>query len=124
MDESQSLSGLRVLDLSRVLAGPSCTQILSDLGAEVIKVERPFIGDDTRGWGPPWLKQQGSSTLNASTYFASTNRGKKSIAIDISKDSGRDLVHKLAIKSDIFVENFKVGRNVQIKRGFVVFSYS
>lgn len=109
MDESQSLSGLRVLDLSRVLAGPSCTQILSDLGAEVIKVERPFIGDDTRGWGPPWLKQQGSSTLNASTYFASTNRGKKSIAIDISKDSGRDLVHKLAIKSDIFVENFKVG---------------
>jgi len=80
MDESQSLSGLRVLDLSRVLAGPSCTQILSDLGAEVSKVERPLIGDDTRGWGPPWLKQQGSGTLNASTYFASTNRGKKSIS--------------------------------------------
>ena len=100
------LAGARVLDLSRVLAGPWCTQLLADLGAEVIKIERPGAGDDTRHWGPPW---HGEAEKRVAAYFLSANRGKKSAAIDFAKPEGAALVRKLAERSDIVVENFKVG---------------
>jgi crotonobetainyl-CoA:carnitine CoA-transferase CaiB-like acyl-CoA transferase len=103
------LQGLRVLDLSRVLAGPWCTQIFADLGAEVIKVERPDQGDDTRQWGPPWLTDQHGEQTQESSYYLSANRGKHSITIDIGSEEGRDLVRELAAQSDILVENFKTG---------------
>jgi crotonobetainyl-CoA:carnitine CoA-transferase CaiB-like acyl-CoA transferase len=89
---AQALSDIRVLDLARVLAGPWCTQNLADLGADVIKVERPGIGDDTRGWGPPWLKRPDGSDATDSTYYASANRGKKSLTADISKPAGQVLI--------------------------------
>jgi crotonobetainyl-CoA:carnitine CoA-transferase CaiB-like acyl-CoA transferase len=100
------LAGIRVLDLSRVLAGPWCTQLLADLGAEVIKIERPGAGDDTRHWGPPW---HGEGEDRVAAYFLSANRGKKSAAIDFSKPEGAALVRSLAGQSDVVVENFKVG---------------
>ena len=104
-----ALSGLKVLDLSRVLAGPWCTQILADLGAEVIKIERPGVGDDTRHWGPPFLRDgQGNSTTQA-TYYTAANRNKKSVTLDLSKPEGQALVRKLAAGADVLVENFKVG---------------
>jgi len=103
---SPPLAGIRVLDLSRVLAGPWCTQLLADLGAEVIKVERPGAGDDTRHWGPPWY---GEGEDRVAAYFLSANRGKKSAAIDFAKPEGAALVRKLAEQSDIVVENFKLG---------------
>jgi formyl-CoA transferase len=100
------LDGIRVLDLSRVLAGPWCTQLLADLGAEVIKVERPGSGDDTRHWGPPW---HGEGDRKVAAYFLSCNRGKKSAAIDFARPDGAALVRKLAEQADVVVENFKVG---------------
>ena len=100
------LAGIKVLDLSRVLAGPWCTQLLADLGAEVIKIERPGSGDDTRHWGPPW---HGEGDKRVAAYFLSCNRGKKSAAIDFGREEGAALVRKLAADSDIVVENFKVG---------------
>ena len=100
------LAGVRVLDLSRVLAGPWCTQLLADLGAEVIKIERPLAGDDTRHWGPPWF---GSGDERVAAYFLSCNRGKKSVAIDFAKPDGASLVRSLAARADVVVENFKVG---------------
>ena len=100
------LEGLKVLDLSRVLAGPWCTQLLADLGAEVVKVERPAVGDDTRHWGPPWF---GDGEERVAAYFLSCNRGKKSAAIDFARPEGAALVRKLALEADIVVENFKVG---------------
>jgi len=100
------LEGLKVLDLSRVLAGPWCTQLLADLGAEVIKIERPGVGDDTRHWGPPW---HGEGADRVATYFLSCNRGKKSAAIDFAQPEGADLVRNLAEQADVVVENFKVG---------------
>jgi crotonobetainyl-CoA:carnitine CoA-transferase CaiB-like acyl-CoA transferase len=100
------LEGIKVLDLSRVLAGPWCTQLLADLGAEVIKVERPGHGDDTRHWGPPWHGEGGS---RVAAYFLSCNRGKKSAAIDFAKPEGAALVRKLAEQADVVIENFKVG---------------
>ncbi|NKB36650.1 MAG: CoA transferase [Gammaproteobacteria bacterium] len=103
------LSGIRVLDLSRVLAGPWCTQMLADLGAEVIKIERPDYGDDTRQWGPPWLKDKNGNDTSEAAYYLSTNRCKHSLTLDISKPEGRDLVLELASVSDIFIENFKTG---------------
>jgi crotonobetainyl-CoA:carnitine CoA-transferase CaiB-like acyl-CoA transferase len=104
-----ALSHLKVLDLSRVLAGPWCTQILADLGADVIKVERPGAGDDTRHWGPPFLKDnQGNDTTQAS-YFTACNRNKRSITIDIAQPEGQALIRQMAASSDIVVENFKVG---------------
>lgn len=125
---TQPLAGLKVLDLSRVLAGPWCTQQLADLGAEVIKIERPGRGDDTRAWGPPWLEDvstgAGAETSGAtesgagtglgaetrdSAYFLSANRGKRSVAIDLSTAAGQDLVRQLALKADVVIENFKVG---------------
>jgi crotonobetainyl-CoA:carnitine CoA-transferase CaiB-like acyl-CoA transferase len=103
---SKPLTGLKVLDLSRVLAGPWCTQLLADLGAEVIKVERPQVGDDTRHWGPPWHEHDGHKVA---AYFLSANRGKKSAAIDFAQAEGAALVRRLALESDVVVENFKVG---------------
>ncbi|MGE8547340.1 MAG: CaiB/BaiF CoA transferase family protein [Alcaligenes sp.] len=103
------LAGLRVLDLTRVLAGPWCTQNLADLGAEVIKIERPGAGDDTRSWGPPYLKDaHGADTADAA-YFGAANRNKESVALDIATPAGADLARRLAARSDILVENFKVG---------------
>src|SRR5437868_15025743 len=100
------LDGIKVLDLSRVLAGPWCTQLLADLGAEVIKVERPGSGDDTRHWGPPW---HGEGEKRVAAYFLSCNRGKRSAAIDFASPEGAALVRKLAASADVLVENFKVG---------------
>jgi len=103
-----SLSGIRILDLSRVLAGPWCTQTLADLGADVIKIERPGTGDDTRTWGPPFLKDaQGADTEAA--YYLGTNRNKRSVTCDIAQPAGQALIRELAKHCDVFVENFKVG---------------
>lgn len=102
------LTGIRVLDLTRVLAGPWATQMLADFGAEVIKIEKPGEGDDTRGWGPPFVKNADGSTGDAA-YFQSANRGKQSVCIDMAKPEGQDLIRQLAAKSDVVVENFKVG---------------
>ena len=102
------LAGLRVLDLSRVLAGPWATQILADFGAQVIKVEKPGEGDDTRGWGPPFITNPDGSKGDAA-YFLSTNRGKWSVEIDMASVEGQKLIRELAAKSDIVMENFKVG---------------
>jgi formyl-CoA transferase len=104
----RALDGIRVLDLSRVLAGPWASQLLADLGADVIKVERPGAGDDTRGWGPPFLKDADGEATDAA-YFLSANRNKRSVGIDIAQEAGAELVRKLAAKSDILIENFKVG---------------
>ena len=103
------LSGIRVLDLSRILAGPSLTQNLGDMGADVIKVERPDCGDDTRQWGPPNINASDSSLEGWSSYYLCANRNKRSVAIDISTPGGQELVTKLAAKADILVENYKVG---------------
>ena len=103
------LSHIRVLDLSRILAGPWASQNLADLGAEVIKIERPGAGDDTRGWGPPWLKDAEGKDSSESSYFLSCNRGKKSMTLDISKPEGQAIVRELAMKCDVLIENYKVG---------------
>ena len=100
------LAGIRVLDLSRVLAGPWCTQLLADLGADVIKIERPGVGDDTRHWGPPW---HGEGERRVAAYFLSANRGKRSAAIDFATEEGAGLVRRLAGQCDVVVENFKAG---------------
>jgi crotonobetainyl-CoA:carnitine CoA-transferase CaiB-like acyl-CoA transferase len=104
-----ALNHLKVLDLSRVLAGPWCGQILADLGAQVIKVERPGAGDDTRTWGPPWMKDEAGADTREAAYFMCANRGKKSVTVDISKPEGQRLVRQLAEQSDILLENYKVG---------------
>jgi len=103
---TKPLAGVRVLDLSRVLAGPWATQLLADLGAEVIKVERPGEGDDTRHWGPPWLEHEGEKVA---AYFLAANRGKRSVAIDFATEEGAALVRRMAADADVVVENFKVG---------------
>ena len=104
-----ALSHLRVLDLSRVLAGPWSGQILADLGAEVIKVERPGSGDDTRAWGPPFLKDASGENTSEAAYYLSANRNKRSVTIDFTQAEGQKLVRELAAKSDVVIENFKVG---------------
>jgi crotonobetainyl-CoA:carnitine CoA-transferase CaiB-like acyl-CoA transferase len=106
---SGALSHIRVLDLTRVLAGPWACQMLADLGAEVIKIERPGSGDDTRAWGPPYLKDEEGKDTRESAYFLSTNRGKKSVTLDISTAEGQAIIRKLALESDVFIENYKVG---------------
>jgi crotonobetainyl-CoA:carnitine CoA-transferase CaiB-like acyl-CoA transferase len=103
------LSHLRVLDLSRVLAGPWASQILADLGAEVIKIEHPDRGDDTRAWGPPWASTDRWTGERQSAYFAGTNRNKQSVAVDIAHPQGQEIVKALALGCDIVIENFKVG---------------
>jgi crotonobetainyl-CoA:carnitine CoA-transferase CaiB-like acyl-CoA transferase len=104
-----SLSHIRVLDLSRVLAGPWAAQNLGDLGAEVIKVERPGAGDDTRGWGPPFLKDGAGKDTKEAAYYASVNRNKKSITLDLSKPEGQAIAREIAAKSAVLIENYKVG---------------
>ena len=104
-----SLSGIRVLDLSRVLAGPWCTQTLADLGADVIKIERPGSGDDTRGWGPPFLKDAAGHDTAEAAYYLGTNRNKRSVTCDIAQPAGQALIREMVPRCDVFVENFKVG---------------
>jgi crotonobetainyl-CoA:carnitine CoA-transferase CaiB-like acyl-CoA transferase len=108
------LTGVRVLDMSRVLAGPWCTQTLADLGADVIKIERPpgpghAGGDDTRGWGPPFLKDRAGQDTAEAAYYLGTNRNKRSVTVDIATKPGQDLIRRMASASDVFVENYKVG---------------
>ncbi len=110
----QPLAGVRVLDLSRVLAGPWCTQTLADLGADVIKVERPpgpasSGGDDTRGWGPPFLRDRNGDDTGDAAYYLGANRNKRSVTVDIARPDGQALIRRLAERSDVFVENYKVG---------------
>lgn len=104
-----ALGGLRVLDLSRVLAGPWASQVLGDLGAEVIKIERPGGGDETRAWGPPYLRDREGKETTESAYFLSANRNKKSVCIDLANPAGQALIRRIAEQSDILLENFKVG---------------
>ncbi|HQR22093.1 MAG TPA: CaiB/BaiF CoA-transferase family protein [Burkholderiaceae bacterium] len=103
-----ALSHLRVLDLTRVLAGPWCTQLLADLGADVIKVERPGSGDDTRAWGPPYLRDAGGRDTSEAAYYLAANRNKRSITVDITRPDGQDVLRRLAQQSDIVIENYKV----------------
>src|SRR5829696_3021114 len=103
------LEGVRVLDLTRVLAGPWATQNLADFGAEVIKVERPGHGDDTRKWGPPFLRDRDGRETADAAYYLACNRGKKSVTLDIASDEGRAIARALALQCDVLVENFKVG---------------
>ncbi|WP_019701124.1 CaiB/BaiF CoA transferase family protein [Paracidovorax oryzae] len=104
-----ALAGIRVLDLSRVLAGPWCTQVLADLGADVVKVERPGLGDDTRQWGPPFLKDAEGRETDQAAYFTACNRNKRSITIDMAHPEGQALLRDMALRADVVVENFKVG---------------
>ncbi|MBX9871591.1 MAG: CoA transferase [Burkholderiaceae bacterium] len=108
-DKPAALPHLKVLDLSRVLAGPWCTQILADLGADVVKIERPGSGDDTRHWGPPFLKDAEGKDTEHAAYYTCANRNKRSITVDIAKPEGQALIRQLAEQSDVLVENFKVG---------------
>lgn len=107
------LQGIRVLDLSRVLAGPWAGQLLADLGADVVKVERPTVGDDTRAWGPPYLKDEAGHDTSQSTYFLCANRNKRSVTIDMATIKGQDLIRRLAAEADVVLENFKCGGLVQ-----------
>lgn len=109
MPVKKSLHNIRVLDLSRVLAGPYCTQMLGDLGAEIIKIEKPGAGDDTRLWGPPFLKDANGHDTHESAYYLSINRNKKSVAVDIKTKEGQQIIKQLLERSDILIENFKVG---------------
>jgi len=106
---SGPLAGLRVFDLTRILAGPTCTQLLGDLGAEVIKIERPGAGDDTRKWGPPYLKDAAGKNTTESAYYLANNRNKRSVSIDVATPEGQALARRLIAKCDIMLENFKVG---------------
>jgi crotonobetainyl-CoA:carnitine CoA-transferase CaiB-like acyl-CoA transferase len=113
-----ALGHLRVLDLSRVLAGPWASQVLADLGADVVKVERPGVGDDTRRWGPPWLRDGRGEETGESSYFLSANRGKRSVTIDLARPEGQALVRRLAARADVLLENFRVGGLEQYGLGY------
>ncbi len=112
------LSGVTVVDLTRVLAGPTCTQILGDLGADIIKIERPGAGDDTRKFAPPFVKDCDGNDTTESSYFMGANRNKRSVALDISKPEGQDIVRQMAQKADALVENFKTGNLARYKLGY------
>ena len=112
------LAGITVLDLTRILAGPFCTQMLGDLGADIIKIERPGSGDDTRRFGPPFLKDDEGNDTVESAYFMAANRNKRSVAVDISKPEGQALIRRIAQKSHVLVENFKVGNLARYKLGY------
>jgi crotonobetainyl-CoA:carnitine CoA-transferase CaiB-like acyl-CoA transferase len=105
----RALQDICVIDLSRVLAGPLCTQILGDLGADIIKIERPGAGDDTRQWGPPFLKDKEGNDTTESAYYLSANRNKRSLAVDITKPEGQEIIHALLAKADVLIQNFKTG---------------
>jgi len=107
--EKMALAGVRVLDLSRILAGPSATQLLGDLGADVVKVERPGEGDDTRKWGPPYIQDTNGEPTDESAYYLSANRNKRSIALDLASEEDQALIHRLLARADVLVENYKVG---------------
>ena len=109
MTTAQALAGIRVLDLTRILAGPTCTQLLGDLGADVVKIERPGAGDDTRKWGPPYVAGARRRPTAESAYYLCANRNKRSVAIDIARPEGQALVRRLLARCDVLVENFKVG---------------
>ena len=115
---SGPLAGITVLDLTRILAGPFCTQMLGDLGADIIKIERPGSGDDTRRFGPPFLKDDDGNDTVESAYFMAANRNKRSVAVDISKPEGQALIRRIAQKSHVLVENFKVGNLARYKLGY------
>ena len=104
-----ALAGIKVLDLSRVLAGPWATQMLADLGADVVKVERPVAGDDTRHWGPPFLKDDAGNDTREASYFTACNRNKRSMTVDMAHPEGRALLQRMAAEADVVVENFKTG---------------
>ena len=103
------LKGLRILDMTRILAGPTCTQILGDFGADVIKIERPGAGDDSRKWGPPFVKDADGNDTSESAYYLCVNRNKRSLTVDITKPEGQEIILKLAGKCDVLIENYKVG---------------
>ncbi|MGF6350110.1 CaiB/BaiF CoA transferase family protein [Variovorax sp. W2I14] len=109
MTKPAALDGIKVLDLSRVLAGPWCTQILADLGADVIKIERPGVGDDTRTWGPPFIKDVDGNDTDQASYFTACNRNKRSVTVDMATADGQALLQQMAAQADIVVENFKTG---------------
>ncbi|MDQ0588562.1 CaiB/BaiF CoA transferase family protein [Variovorax paradoxus] len=109
MTKPAALDGIKVLDLSRVLAGPWCTQILADLGADVIKIERPGVGDDTRTWGPPFIKDANGNDSDQASYFTACNRNKRSVTVDMAAPDGQALLKQMAAQADIVVENFKTG---------------
>ncbi len=117
-ETSGPLSGVTVVDLTRVLAGPTCTQILGDLGADIIKIERPGAGDDTRKFAPPFVKDGDGNDTSESSYFMGANRNKRSVALDISKPEGQDIVRQMAQKADALVENFKTGNLARYKLGY------
>ncbi|MBB4222294.1 CaiB/BaiF CoA transferase family protein [Variovorax guangxiensis] len=109
MTPQAALDGIKVLDLSRVLAGPWCTQILADLGADVVKIERPGVGDDTRTWGPPFIKDADGNDTDQASYFTACNRNKRSVTVDMATPDGQALLRQMAAQADIVVENFKTG---------------
>ncbi|MGJ7605017.1 CaiB/BaiF CoA transferase family protein [Variovorax sp. LT1R20] len=109
MTKPAALDGIKVLDLSRVLAGPWCTQILADLGADVVKIERPGVGDDTRTWGPPFIKDADGNDTDQASYFTACNRNKRSVTVDMATPEGQALLQQMAAQADIVVENFKTG---------------
>ena len=109
IDVTGPLHGVRILDLTRILAGPFCTQMLGDLGAEVIKIERPGSGDDTRKFAPPFLADEQGAPTSESAYFLSAKRNKKSVVVDLTKAAGQKLIRRLMAMSDVVVENFKTG---------------
>ena len=108
MTNRQPLDHLRVLDMSRILAGPWCGQTFADLGAEVIKIERPKSGDDTRGWGPPFMLDADGNETGTAAYFLAANRGKKSVTVDITKPEGQAIIRSLVADCDVLLENYKV----------------
>ncbi|MDG2286718.1 MAG: CoA transferase, partial [Alphaproteobacteria bacterium] len=112
------LTGIRIFDLTRILAGPTCTQLLGDLGADVIKVERPGIGDDTRSWGPPYVKDADGEDTTESAYYLSANRNKRSITIDLRSEAGVALAKRMIAKCDVLIENFKVGSLAKLGLGY------
>ena len=116
--QQDSLTGIRILDLSRVLAGPFCTQMLADMGAEVIKVERPGVGDETRTWGPPYVKNEQGEDTSESAYYLCANRNKRSVTVNFSRPEGVTIVKRLLRRCDVLVENFKVGGLAKFGLGY------
>ncbi len=116
------LDGIKVVDLSRVLAGPTCAQSLADLGADVIKIERPGSGDDTRGWGPPFLKDKDGNDTTDAAYYLAANRGKRSVLADLSSSTGQAMIRELVAQADVVIENFKVGQLAKYKLDYASLS--